>query len=189
MFTGLVEELGGVLGWDGDRLRIEADTVLAGAAVGDSIAVNGACLTAVGLGERWFEADVVAETRGRTNLDTLEPGAAVNLERPVAVDGRLGGHIVLGHVDGVGEVLAPAPDLEVRLPDDLARYVVAKGSIAVDGVSLTVVAVGGGSFTVAVIPHTAEATTLGGRRPGDRVNLEVDIMAKHVERLLEAYRS
>lgn len=185
MFTGIVEELGRVL-QPAARLRIEAATVLDGAQLGDSTAVNGCCLTLVALGDGWFEADVSDETMRRTTLGDLRTGDPVNLERPVRLADRLGGHLVQGHVDAVGEVLAPAPDLHVRLPAALRRYVVEKGSITVDGVSLTVVQPTEEGFTVAVIPHTAEVTTLGHRRPGDGVNLEVDLVAKYVERLVLA---
>jgi riboflavin synthase len=182
MFTGIVEELGRVAA-AGTRLRVEAEQVLDGARLGDSTAVNGCCLTLVALGDGWFEADVSEETLRRTTLGGLAPGDRVNLERPVRLSDRLGGHLVQGHVDGVGEVVAPAPDLQVRMPGDLARYVIQKGSITVDGVSLTVVDPTDDGFSVAVIPHTAEVTTLGRRQPGDRVNLEVDVIAKYVERL------
>ncbi len=184
MFTGIVEELGTVEAVTVDRLRIRAHVVLEDAQQGDSTAVNGCCLTLVAFADGWFEADVSPETLARTTLGSLAPGDPVNLERPVRLADRLGGHLVQGHVDGVGEVLAPAPDLQVRLPDGLARYVVPKGSITVDGVSLTVVDPDGDRFGAALIPHTAEVTTLGRRRPGDGVNLEVDVMAKYVERLL-----
>jgi riboflavin synthase len=182
MFTGIVEELGTVAA-AGTRLRVEAEQVLDGARLGDSTAVNGCCLTLVAIGDGWFEADVSEETLRRTTLGGLAVGDRVNLERPVRLTDRLGGHLVQGHVDGVGEVVAPAPDLQVRIPADLARYVIQKGSITVDGVSLTVVDPTDDGFSVAVIPHTAEVTTLGGRQPGDRVNLEVDVIAKYVERL------
>jgi riboflavin synthase len=187
MFTGIVEELGSVARRDGHKLRVAATTVIDDAAIGDSIAVNGCCLTVVALGEGWWEADVTDETFARTNLGDLSDGDPVNLERPVRMEDRLGGHLVQGHVDSVGEVVAPAPDLRVRMPQDLQRYVVAKGSITVDGVSLTVVEPTDDGFTVAVIPHTAAVTTLGTAGPGHRVNLEVDIMAKHVERLVAAH--
>jgi riboflavin synthase len=187
MFTGIVEELGTVAGRDGMKLRIAATTVTEGAAIGDSIAVNGCCLTVVALGEGWWEADVTDESYSRTNLGDLADGDPVNLERPVRPEDRLGGHIVQGHVDAVGEVVEPAPDLRIRMPQELLRYVVAKGSVAVDGISLTVVEPTDDGFTVAVIPHTASVTTLGSSGPGHRVNLEVDIMAKHVERLLAAH--
>jgi riboflavin synthase len=188
VFTGLVEELGSVVSREGERLRLGASTVIGDAAIGDSIAVNGCCLTVVALGDGWWEADVTDESYRRTSLGDLQPGDAVNLERPVRLSDRLGGHVVQGHVDAVGEVVEPAPDLRVRMPADLTRYVVAKGSITVDGVSLTVVEDLDDGFTVAVIPHTAEVTTLGRRRPGDRVNLEVDVMAKYAEKLLAGYR-
>jgi riboflavin synthase len=184
VFTGLVEEIGEVLGSDAGRVRIGAQTVSEGLAVGDSVAVDGCCLTVVDRGDGWWEADVSDETRDRTTLAGLGPGDRVNLERPLRLADRLGGHLVQGHVDGVGEVLRPPPELAVSLPARLARYLVAKGSIAVDGVSLTVVAAGAESFTAAVIPHTAVATTLGAKGPGDRVNLEVDLVAKYVERLV-----
>ncbi len=186
MFTGIVEELGSVEQRDGAKVRLRAATVLDDTRIGDSIAVNGCCLTVVAFGEGWWEADVSDETYARTNLGRLVPGEPVNLERPVRLADRLGGHLVQGHVDAVGEVVDPVPDLRVRMPAELARYLVVKGSIAVDGVSLTVVDAGDDSFTVAVIPHTAAVTTLGLRKPGDTVNLEVDVVAKYVERLLEA---
>jgi riboflavin synthase len=187
MFTGIVEELGTVAARDGSRLRIEAAQVLTDARIGDSIAVNGCCLTVVAKGDGWWEADVTGETWARTNLGDLTAGDPVNLERPVRLSDRLGGHLVQGHVDAVGEIVEPAPALKVRLPVDLLRYVVEKGSITVDGVSLTVVVPDADSFTVAVIPHTAEITTLGRKGPGDRVNLEVDVMAKYAERLLAGW--
>ena len=182
MFTGLIEELGSLWARDGSRFTFEADLVTAGAKVGDSIAVNGCCLTVVAFGPGTWAADVVAETLARTNLGGLRPGDPVNLERPLRLTDRLGGHVVQGHVDGLGEVVEAAPDLVVRTAD--TRYVVGKGSVAVDGVSLTVVGVTDDTFRVAVIPHTAEVTTLGQLRPGDTVNLEFDILAKYVERLL-----
>jgi riboflavin synthase len=184
MFTGIVEELGRVDALDGSRLRICARTVLDDAEDGASIAVNGCCLTLVDQGDGWWEADVSPETFARTNLGDLRAGDPVNLERPVRLRDRLGGHLVQGHVDAVGEVVEPAPDLAVRMPRDLLRYVVEKGSITVDGVSLTVVEPRADGFTVAIIPHTAEVTTLGHKGPGDRVNLEVDVIAKYVERLM-----
>src|SRR5690606_27775994 len=149
MFTGIVEELGEVASMEGGRLRIAATTVLEDTKTGDSIAVNGCCLTAVEIGARWWQADVTDETLRRTTLGGLRPGDRVNLERPVRVNDRLGGHIVQGHVDAVGEVVAPAPDLRVREPRPRLRYIVEKGSIAVDGVSLTVVDVRDDEFTVA----------------------------------------
>ena len=184
MFTGIVEELGTFRRRDGARLEIGAVRVIEDAKLGDSIAVNGCCLTVVTIGPHWFGADAVDETLQRTNLGDLRPGDAVNLERPMRADDRLGGHIVQGHVDAVGEVVSPAPDLQVRMPADLTRYLIEKGSITVDGISLTVVKPLPDGFTVAVIPHTCDVTTLGRRRPGDRVNLEVDLIAKYVERLV-----
>jgi riboflavin synthase len=182
MFTGLIEELGALYARTGSRFDFEAELVTEGAKVGDSISVNGCCLTVVEFGPGVWSADVVDETLRRTNLGSLEPGEPVNMERPVRPSDRLGGHVVQGHVDCVGEVVAPAPDLVVRTVD--TRYIVEKGSVAVDGVSLTVAGVDNETFRVAVIPHTARVTTLGGRRAGDRVNVEFDILAKYVERLL-----
>ncbi len=184
MFTGLVEETGWVRARRGLRFEVEAEKVLDGLQVGDSVAHNGCCLTVVEMGRGWYAVDVVAETLARTNLGDLQPGDAVNLERPLRLQDRLGGHLVQGHVDAVGEVVTPAPDLCVRMPAHLARYVVEKGSIAVDGCSLTVVRAEDNTFTVAVIPHTAAVTTLGTRAVGDRVNLEVDLLAKYVEKLV-----
>ena len=187
MFTGIVEELGSVESLVGPRLRLRAAAVLDDVRLGASIAVNGCCLTVVAWGDDWWEADVSDETFSRTSLGTLGPGDPVNLERPVRLEDRLGGHLVQGHVDAVGRVVDPAPDLRVAMPPGLLRYVVEKGSVTVDGVSLTVVDVLDDGFSVALIPHTAEVTTLGSRRPGDPVNLEVDVMAKYAERLLAGY--
>ena len=184
MFTGIVEELGTYEGRDGDRLRIAATLVLDDAQLGDSIAVNGCCLTVVATGDGWWEADVTDETLARTSIGDLRPGDPVNLERPVRLMDRLGGHVVQGHVDGVGDIVEPAPDLRVRIPDRLLPHVVEKGSVTIDGISLTVVDVLPDGFTVAVIPHTAAVTTLGTKGPGARVNIETDILAKYVERLL-----
>lgn len=186
MFTGIVEELGHLRSRDGGRLTIDAWTVIADAKIGDSIAVNGCCLTVVELGEGWWAADAVDETFSRTNLGELAPGDPVNLERPVRMADRLGGHLVQGHVDGVGEIVSPAPDLRIKIGSGLGRYLVEKGSVTVDGCSLTIVAAFDDGFSVAVIPHTAEVTTLGYKGIGSRVNLEVDVIAKYVERLLEA---
>ena len=195
MFTGIVEELGSVAARDGGRLRINASLVLEDVQLGASMAVNGCCLTVVDWGgdgdaacdkPSWWEADVTDESFARTALGELRVGDAVNLERPVRLQDRLGGHVVQGHVDGVGEIVTPAPDLRIRVRDrDLLRYVVEKGSITVDGISLTIVDVLDDGFTVAVIPHTVEVTTLGAKAVGGRVNLEVDVTAKYVERLLE----
>ena len=155
--------------------------------LGDSIAVNGCCLTLVEQGDGWWEADVSAETLARTSLRGITVGSPLNLERSVRLADRLGGHLVQGHVDGVGEVVQPVPDLQVRIPTGLMKYVVEKGSITVDGVSLTVVSPTADTFTVAIIPHTSDVTTLGAKRPGDRVNIEVDVLAKYVERLLAGH--
>ena len=184
VFTGIVEEKGSVLSRDGSRLVISARTVLEDSGIGASIAVNGCCLTVVERGTDWWSADVSDETWSRTNLGDLGPGDPVNLERPMAAGGRFGGHVVLGHVDAVGTVVSPAPSLVVRIPRDLMRYVVEKGSCTIDGISLTVFNLGEDTFEVAVIPHTADVTTLGHRRAGDKVNIEIDVLAKHVERLL-----
>jgi riboflavin synthase len=184
VFTGIVEELGRVEARDGGRLRIACSTVLDDVELGASIAVNGCCLTVVAWGDSWWEAELTDETWRRTSLGDLAPGSFVNLERPVRLSDRLGGHLVQGHVDGVGEIVDPAPDLRVRCDPELMRYVVEKGSISVDGISLTVVEPLDDGFTVAIIPHTAAVTTLGHKGPGDRVNLEVDVTAKYVERLL-----
>lgn len=188
MFTGIVEELGTVATRDGSRLRINCSNVLDGASIGDSTAVNGCCLTIVAFDAEagWWEADVSDETFNRTNLGALSAGDPVNLERPVRLEDRLGGHLVQGHVDAVGEVVVGVPDLQVRMPSNLLRYVVEKGSITVDGISLTVVKPLDDGFTVAVIPHTSAVTTLGHKGPGSPVNLEVDVMAKYTERLIEA---
>ena len=196
MFTGIVEELGtvrAVVPRDGGaRIEIAARRVLDDVELGASIAVNGCCLTVVDHGDGWWAADAVTETLQRTSLGALGPGAPVNLERPVRLADRLGGHLVQGHVDAVGAVTATVaePDGSVRMtvaaPPAVLRYVVEKGSITVDGTSLTVAACTDDDFTVAVIPHTLAVTTLGARHPGDAVNLEVDVVAKYVERLLVA---
>ena len=187
MFTGLVEELGSFLGKVEGRYRFRASTVLEGSELGASIAVNGSCLTLVEAGPDWWETDVSAETAGRTTIGLLEPGDPVNFERAVRVSDRLGGHVTQGHVDAVGEILAPVPDLRVRIPAELMRYCVEKGSITVDGVSLTIFDLDDDSFTVAVIPHTAAVTTLGSKLAGDSVNIEVDVAGKYFEKLLAPY--
>ncbi len=196
MFTGIVEELGTVVSsqpvtteWGpGVRLRIAASVVLDGSDLGASIAVNGCCLTLVDQGtadgQSWWDTDVSDETLQRTTTGSLKPGDRVNLERPMALGDRLGGHMVLGHVDAVGDVVSPAPDLVVRVPRHLMKYLVEKGSITVDGISLTAFDLTDDTFRVAVIPHTAEVTTLGFRPAGSRVNLEMDVLAKHIERLV-----
>jgi riboflavin synthase len=188
VFTGIVEELGRVVSREGSRLRIAATTVLVGSDTGASIAVNGCCLTLVASdSSSWWEADVSEETYSRTNLGSLNAGDPVNLERPMALGERLGGHIVLGHVDAVGTVVSSAPELVVRIPTDLMHLIVEKGSVTVDGISLTAFNLTRDTFRVAVIPHTMEVTTLGVRKPGDRVNIEMDVLAKHVERLVEPH--
>jgi riboflavin synthase len=188
MFTGIVEELGVLESREGGRLRIGAEVVLHDARIGDSISVNGCCLTIVDLGEGWWEADLSDETLSRTSFGGQRAGAPLNLERALRLSDRVGGHIVQGHVDAVGTIVAPVPALRVSLPSHLMRYLVEKGSITVDGVSLTVAELVADGFTAAIIPHTAAVTTLGSRQPGDTVNIEVDLMAKQVERLLEPYR-
>ena len=200
MFTGIVEELGRVaevtpLPDDALRVRIVGPLVTSDASSGDSIAVNGVCLTVVDVLDGGFTADVMRETLERSSLKGVAPGMAVNLERAVRVDARLGGHIVQGHVDGTGTIVSREPSenwelVRISLPDSLARYVVEKGSITVDGVSLTVTDVddspGSSSFGSSLIPTTLAATTLGERQPGETVNLEVDVLAKYVERLVSA---
>ena len=195
MFTGIVEEVGRVaeVARTGATavLQVSCREVVDGAAPGDSVSVNGCCVTVTRLTGDGFAADLMGETLARTALGDLAVGQAVNLERALAAGGRFGGHLVQGHIDAVGEVTAverrPGETaLTVALPPALAAYVVEKGSIAVDGVSLTVAAVDDGAFSVALVPHTLAATTLGGLRPGDRVNLEVDVVAKYVERMLRA---
>lgn len=189
MFTGIVEELGRVVGLElhegHARLEVACTLVVSDAKPGDSIAVNGCCLTVTEfLADGGFAADLMAETLDATSLAGITAGDPVNLERAMSAATRFGGHIVQGHVDAVGEVVESVPDLRVRMPRDLLRYVVVKGSITVDGVSLTVVEALDDGFTVAVIPHTAAVTTLGRKGPGDPVNLEVDVTVKYVERLL-----
>lgn len=195
MFTGIVEELGTVAALEdqGDaiRLTIDATTVLADAGLGDSIAVNGCCLTVAERTDSTWTADVMQETLDKTSLRGVQAGDRVNLERAVTPQTRLGGHIVQGHVDGVGEILSRTPSehwevVEISLPDHLSRYLVDKGSITVDGISLTVVEAKPASFTISLIPETLARTTLGFRAVGDRVNLEADVLAKHVEKLLQS---
>ncbi len=191
MFTGIVEELGSVRALEGPRLELACRQVLADVEMGASIAVNGCCLTVVDWDhdEGWFAADVTEESFARTQLGDLNPGDPVNLERPVRLQDRLGGHLVQGHVDTVGVIVEAAPELKVRVAPDLNRYLVEKGSVTVDGVSLTVVDPAPDGFTVALIPHTCEVTTLGAKGPGDRVNIEVDVMAKYAEKLLAGHMS
>jgi riboflavin synthase len=197
VFTGIVEELGEVVGIDrsGDsaRLRVRGPLVTGDAGRGDSIAINGVCLTVTAARDGEFSADVMGETLNRSTLGALTPGATVNLERPMRPDGRLGGHIVQGHVDGTGTVLERRPAtgwevVRISVPPELARFLVEKGSVAVDGISLTISALsemtGEHWFEVSLIPETLARTTLGRRQPGEVVNLEVDMIAKYVERLL-----
>ena len=198
MFTGIVEEIGAVTAvepsGDGVRLTVRAPRAVSDAAHGDSIAVSGVCLTVVDRGDDWFTADVMKQTLDMSTLEGVAAGRVVNLERATAAHGRLGGHIVQGHIDGTGELVEVRPGeqwrvLRVALPTALAPLVVDKGSIAVDGVSLTVSAVSAADspqqwFEVSLIPETLEATTLGARAAGDRLNLETDILARHVQRLL-----
>jgi riboflavin synthase len=198
VFTGIVEELGEVVALDGSgdaaRLTVRGPKVTADAAPGDSIAINGVCLTVTVTGGGEFSADVIGETLKRSSLGVLQPGSAVNLERPVRADGRLDGHIVQGHVDGTGTIVsrqsaAGGEAVRISIPRELARYVVEKGSVAVDGISLTVSGLGDGDgdgswFEVSLIPETLRRTTLGRKEPGEIVNLEVDMIAKVVERLL-----
>ncbi len=183
VFTGIVEELGKVAELSGSRLRISAHTVLDGSKIGSSIAVNGCCLTVVSLDQQSWSTDVSDETFSRTNLGAMKVGDVVNLERPMALGDRLGGHLVLGHVDAVGEVVEPAPNLVVRLPRDLMHLIVEKGSVTVDGISLTAFNLTSDTFCVAVIPHTAQVTTLSVRKIGDKVNIEMDMLAKHIEQM------
>jgi riboflavin synthase len=187
VFTGIIEELGTVRARNGGKFEFEAPIVSAELKVGDSVAINGCCLTVTDHGEGWFAAEAVAETLARSTHKLLAEGDRVNLERPVRMSDRLGGHLVQGHVDGVGEVVRAAPALEIRCDPALARYVVEKGSITIDGISLTVVVSKADGFTVEIIPHTLDVTTLGHRKVGDKVNLEVDVVAKYVERLLAGH--
>jgi riboflavin synthase len=195
VFTGIVREIGTVAQREttesGERLTVEAPDAAARTALGDSVAVAGVCLTAVAVNGETLAFDVVPETLARTTLGALEPGAPVNIEPAMLAGEPLGGHIVQGHIDGVGRVRELEPQgegarLTVELPADTARLSVDKGSIALDGVSLTIAAFGPGWVEIALVPHTLEATTLGRLKPGDGVNVEADVMAKHVERLLQA---
>jgi len=195
MFTGIIEELGAVESLDaqsaGARLRVRCQSVLEDLTPGASIAVNGVCLTAVDLRSDSFAADLAPETLRRSNLGDLRSGSRANLERPLSPTGRLSGHIVQGHVDGTGELLSlePLGDenwwLRVRVPAELDPYLVFKGSIAIDGISLTIAALEAGVLSVTIIPHTYRNTTIGSYEPGSRVNLECDILAKHVAKLMQ----
>jgi riboflavin synthase len=189
MFTGIIEETG-LVREAGVRLTVECNTVLSDTTEGASISVNGVCLTAVALTPNSFSADLAPETLRRSNLGDLTPGSRVNLERPMALGARLSGHIVQGHVDGTGKFLSMeqlGDDnwwLRIRIPPELDRYLVYKGSIAIDGISLTIAEIKDCIVSVTVIPHTYHHTTLGAHKPGSRVNLECDVLAKHVEKLL-----
>ena len=189
MFTGIVEEVGQVSQLDDHRLSVRGSKVLVDTKLGDSIAVNGACLTLVSFDEGEFSVDLAPETIRRTSLGNVNAGDWVNLERPLAVSDRLGGHIVQGHIDGTGRITSIRPEgdciiIRITSPKRLMPYIVEKGFMAVDGISLTVVKRGASSFTVSVIPYTIENTNLKGKMAGDRVNLEVDIVAKYVESLM-----
>ncbi len=185
MFTGLIEEVGAVSRRSGPDLAIVAEVVMEGLQLGDSVAVNGACLTVAALLDNGFVAQVSPETYAKTALGTLQPGHAVNLERAMHANGRFGGHMVLGHVDGVGKVEAVRDQggfalWRFRAPETVAKYLIPKGSVTIDGISLTVVDPVGDAFDVAVIPTTLEKTTLSTRGPGDPVNMEADMVAKHI---------
>jgi riboflavin synthase len=192
MFTGIVEELGRVVSRKGSRIVVRCPIAASDAAIGDSLSVDGVCLTVVGLDGDEASFDISQETFDRTSLGALTPDDPVNLERPATLVSRLGGHLVQGHVDGVAVATAVQPDdeggarLSVRLPGDLRRYVVEKGSITLDGVSLTVAAVHGDEIDVALIPHTRVATTLGAIQTGDAMNVEVDVVARYVARNIES---
>jgi riboflavin synthase len=191
MFTGIVREVGTVESFDGSRLLVAATETAAAAAVGDSVAIAGVCLTVVEAENGWLAFDVVPETLARTALGGVQPGRAVNLEPSLRVGDQLGGHVVQGHVDAVGRVRSVAPDGDGRrvwvdAPDTVLAYCLEKGSVAVDGVSLTVAALDDKGFEVALIPHTLAVTTLGALEPGDEVNLEADVLGKVVERLVAA---
>ena len=196
MFTGIIEEIGAVRrierGAKGARLTIAAKTVLDGTRIGDSIATNGVCLTVTDLTADSFSADVVAESLRRSGLGALQAGSPVNLERAMPLDGRFGGHIVSGHIDGTGTLASLRREdnavwLTVRAAPSLLRYIVEKGSVAIDGVSLTVAMVDANGFSVSIIPHTGAQTILLGKKPGDTVNLECDVIGKYVEKLLGPY--
>lgn len=186
MFTGIIEELGEVVAFDEARLTVRGPLVVSDAAPGASIAVNGVCLTVTDLKDEEFTVDVMQETLERSSLGALRTGSPVNLERPVRPHDRLGGHIVQGHVDGVGRILRHTPDnvVTIGVPAELSRYMAEKGSVAVDGISLTVAKVAEDAFAVALIPTTLELTTLGRKEVGDPVNIEVDVVAKYVERFM-----
>ncbi|MGA2193292.1 MAG: riboflavin synthase [Nitrospirota bacterium] len=193
MFTGIIEELGTVKsvvkGKDSARVKVLAPEISGGLSIGDSVAVNGVCLTVVELPEKSFSADVMAETLRMTNIGVLRPGDRVNLERPLRPSDRMGGHMVSGHIDGKGVIKSVVREdiasvFTISAPECVMRYIISKGSIAIDGISLTVVDFGGDSFRVSIIPHTLKLTTLGIKNAGDTVNLESDLVAKYIERLL-----
>lgn len=198
MFTGIIEEIGTVRriehGAKGARLTIQANTVLEDTRIGDSIATNGVCLTVVSMTGDSFSADVMAESLRRSSLGTLQGGSPVNLERAMAANGRFGGHIVSGHIDGTGTIASQKREdnavwVKIKTPAPLLRYIVEKGSIAIDGVSLTVAAVTDTDFSVSIIPHTGAQTILLGKKPGDPVNLECDVIGKYVEKLTASHKT
>ena len=198
MFTGIIEEIGTVRriehGAKGARLTIQANTVLKDTRIGDSIATNGVCLTVVSMTGDSFSADVMAESLRRSSLGTLQGGSPVNLERAMAANGRFGGHIVSGHIDGTGTIASQKREdnavwVKIKTPAPLLRYIVEKGSIAIDGVSLTVAAVTDTDFSVSIIPHTGAQTILLGKKPGDPVNLECDVIGKYVEKLTAPHKT
>ena len=198
MFTGIIEEIGTVRriehGAKGARLTIQAKTVLEDTRIGDSIATNGVCLTVVSMTGDSFSADVMAESLRRSSLGTLQGGSPVNLERAMAANGRFGGHIVSGHIDGTGTIASQKREdnavwVKIKTPAPLLRYIVEKGSIAIDGVSLTVAAVTDPAFSVSIIPHTGAQTILLGKKPGDPVNLECDVIGKYVEKLTAPHKT
>jgi len=189
MFTGIVEEMGRVSSASAYRLEVSCERVMVDSDVDSSLAVNGVCLTVVRRGDKTLAFDVTPETLARSSLGRLRVGDPVNLERPITLSTRLGGHLVQGHVDGLGTVVSVEPNeagatLSLRVPAGLMRYIVEKGSVCVDGISLTVAAVQGDTFSISLIPHTLEVTTLGTAAPGDPVNLEADVIAKYVEGFL-----
>lgn len=198
MFTGIIEEIGTVRriehGAKGARLTIQAKTVLEDTRIGDSIATNGVCLTVVSMTGDSFSADVMAESLRRSSLGTLQGGSPVNLERAMAANGRFGGHIVSGHIDGTGTIASQKREdnavwVKIKTPAPLLRYIVEKGSIAIDGVSLTIAAVTDTDFSVSIIPHTGAQTILLGKKPGDPVNLECDVIGKYVEKLTAPHKT
>lgn len=197
MFTGIIEELGTVQrlerGSDSSQITVKAQKVLEDVKLGDSIAINGVCLTVIRFDREHFSADMMAETLVRTNLKDLSSGQKINLERAVRLGDRMGGHLVQGHIDAVGTIaeqqaVGIAKVFRIKAPEEILDYLVAKGSVAIDGISLTVIDVLPDSFTVSIIPHTAQMTTLGFKKPGDTVNLEADIIGRYVEKLLKKRR-